>query len=268
MRLLPLLLSLLSLGCQTAVTVPVDAPATDPSPAYQQLLQRVVTGDGYVRWQALEQDHTALDAYVAWLARPGALPDDPAAAHATWLNAYNAWTLYGVLDTGVPDSVKDVPGWLPQDGSGFFLERTWALGERRVSLYTAEHTWIRGQIGDWRDHAALNCASASCPPLRRELYRADTLDAQLDDQVRRWADDPVRGWRLEGDTFVFSPIFSWFEEDFPTGDGGLCALLAPHATGARQAELRAGAARGCPTATFTYDWRLNRPQVRGQVPPR
>lgn len=261
------LFPLLLMACQSAVNPPVPVPASDPSAAYQALLQRVVTPDGYVDWDLLERDHQALDDYVAWLSRPGALPADPVAAHATWLNAYNAWTLYGVLDTGTPDSVRDVAGWVPQPGSGFFLERTYTLGGQRVSLYVAEHTHIRAEIGDWRDHAALNCASASCPPLRQELYDPSRLDAQLDDQVRRWADDPIRGWQVEGETFTFSPIFSWFEADFPTSNGGLCALLAPYAQ-TRSARLVQGAEAGCSTTFFTYDWRLNRPEVRNQPPAR
>lgn len=251
-------------ACQTPVTSPAPLAGDDPSGAYEALLGRVVTPDGFVRWAALEEDHAALDAYVAWLARPGALPEDHDAAHATWLNAYNAWTLYGVLDTGVPASVKAVPGWLPREGSGFFLERTYDLGGRRVSLYTAEHTWIRGEFHDWRDHAALNCASASCPPLRRELYHPERLEAQLDDQVRRWVDDPVRGWKVEGDTGVFNPIFSWFAGDFPATDAGLCGLLGPYAVGERQRALETLGATGCPHRFFEYDWRLNHPPRGGK----
>lgn len=241
---------------------------TDPSPAYEALLRRVVTEDGYVDWGALRADREPLDAYVAWLARPGAVPEPTDAAHATWLNAYNAWTLFEVLEAGTPASVRDVSGWVPEPGSGFFLERTFDLGGQRVSLYTAEQVWIRPTFEDWRDHAAINCASASCPALRRDLFRADTLDAQLDDAARRWADDPVRGWHREGQTFVFSPIFTWYADDFPGGDDELCALLAGYATGARKAALQAGDAAGCPTAFFEYDWRLNHPAVREQVPPR
>lgn len=265
LRAAPALATLLGLfACQTSVSSPAPVPSADPSAAYEDLLQRVVTEDGYVDWAAVQADRGALDAYVAWLSRPDALPADPVDAHATWLNAYNAWTLYGVLDTGVPASVKDVPGWLPQEGSGFFLERTYALGDRRVSLYTAEHTWIRGGFSDWRDHAALNCASASCPPLRRELYRPDRLEAQLDDQVRRWVDDPARGWRVEEDTLVATPIFEWFAADFPTDERGLCGLLAPYAGEARRQTLERLAASGCPTRSFEYDWRLNHPP-RGSV---
>jgi hypothetical protein len=256
-------------GCQKAVEPRSPVPETDPSTAYEALLMRVVTEDGYVDWTALRQNPEPLDRYVAWLSRKAAIPEDRDAAHATWLNAYNAWTLLGVLDNGVPDSVRDVKGWLPKKGAGFFYEQTFSLGGQRVSLYTAEHKHIRRGFEDWRDHAALNCASASCPPLRRELYDPARLDEQLDDQARRWAMDPVRGWYVDGEVVVFSPLFEWFRGDFPTEQpGGLCQLMARHAESGRQTTLMDMAEKGCPRDFFEYDWRLNRPTVRGQVPPR
>lgn len=254
-------------ACQTAVTSPVPVPSADPSAAYEALLQRVVTPDGYVDWPALQSDHAALDAYVAWLSRPDALPDDEDAAHATWLNAYNAWVLQGVLDADVPSSVKAVPGWVPKAGSGFFLERTYALGGQRVSLYTAEHTHIRAVFRDYRDHAALNCASGSCPPLSRTLFTGPRLDAQLDARMAGWVDDPVRGFWVEGDTLVVSPLFDWYAEDFPIEEAGsLCAVLARHASEERRIVLERSAEQGCPTRAFTYDWRLNHPSLAGQRP--
>lgn len=255
-------------ACQTAQQPGVAVPTEDPSAAYEALLAEVVTEDGYVHWEQLQDKRAPLDAYVAWLTRPGALPSDRDAAHATWLNAYNAWVLYGVLEAGIPASVKDVPGWVPQPGSGFFLEKTYALGELRVSLYVAEHTHVRGGFSDWRDHAALNCASGSCPPLRRELFDPRRLDAQLDDQTRRWANDPVRGWRLDGQTVVLSPLFEWYAEDYPERPGGVCELLAEHATAERRRELTDAMSNGCKTAYFAYDWRLNRPELAAQIPPR
>lgn len=254
--------ALLLTACQTSMAPSTPPPSVDPSPAYEAWLGQVVTADGYVDWTSAAKDHDPLDRYVAWLARPGALPDDPAEAHAVWLNAYNAWTMYGVLQTGIPASVKDVPGWIPEPGSGFFVERTYVLGGSHYSLYVAEHSYIRAGIQDWRDHAALNCASMSCPPLRRELYAAARLDAQLDDQVRRWANDPVRGWRLDGDTVVFTPILDWFAADLPDTPGSPCSVLAPFATGDRAATLQNMAAAGCPHRFFEYDWRLNRPPRR------
>ena len=258
---------LLLCGCQRAIEPAATVPTEDPSAAYEALLQRVVTEDGYVDWTTLKTDRAALDAYTAWLGRDGALPDDRTAAHATWLNAYNAFVLLGVLENDVQDSVHDVGGWIPKSGAGFFYEQTYTIDGRRVNLYNAENTHIRSGFSDWRDHAALNCASASCPALRRELYDPARLEAQLDDQARRWAMDPIRGWRVDGDQLVFTPIFDWFSDDFPTEDRTLCAVLAGHATGERAATLARIDARGCPHTFFVYDWRLNRPGVRGERRP-
>jgi hypothetical protein len=89
-RMIRTTLLLLLTGCQTAVSVD-PVPLQDPSADYEALLHRVVTDKGYVRWDQLQEDHAALDAYVAWLARAHAEPEDSTEAHALWLNAYNAW---------------------------------------------------------------------------------------------------------------------------------------------------------------------------------
>jgi hypothetical protein len=59
------------------------------------------------------------------------------------------------------------------------------VGRRARSLGEIEHEILR-PLGDPRIHGAIVCASVSCPPLRREPFAAARLDAQLDDQMRRW----------------------------------------------------------------------------------
>jgi hypothetical protein len=56
--------------------------------------------------------------------------------------------------------------------------------------------WTKGIARRYRNSSAqagrrspswsLACAALSCPPLRREAYAAERLDAQLDDNVRAW----------------------------------------------------------------------------------
>lgn len=50
---------------------------------------------------------------------------------------------------------------------------------------------IRPEVNDARVHFALNCASMSCPPLRRTLFTGDNLDHELDEVWRRHAVDRV-----------------------------------------------------------------------------
>lgn len=252
--------TVLACACQIPVASPAT-PADDPSNAYEAWLGEVATGDGYVRWDAVHADTAPLDAYVGWIARPEAVPAERAAAHAFWLNSYNALVLHAVVALGVTGSVKEVPGWIPEPGSGFFLEHTHTIGGESLSLYVHEHRRVRAQFSDLRDHAALNCASASCPPLRDTLYTAADLDRELDDQMRRWVADPLRGVRIEGDELVLSPIFHWFVSDFGGDRRGLCEVLHPYAEEPLARRLQQASAAGCPHRVFDYDWSLN-------VPPR
>ncbi len=227
---------------------------------YGRLLAKVVTRDGYVDYDALEADREPLDAYVALLGTdwPGRIGKD---WHGRYLNAYNALTMFQVLERGRPDSVRDVDGWLPVDGAGFFFETAFRVNGEWLSLSEIEHERVRQLELDLRDHAALNCASMSCPPLRAELYedRGPGLKRQLHQQMERWMNDDERGVRFEGDEVVFSPIFDWFKNDFHFFSAGLdpCAIAAQYTDGERRRRLEELSAKGCPRRYFEYDWSLN-----------
>lgn len=259
---------LLGLAACRPVLAPRQAPPDeDPSAAYDALLGRVVTEAGWVDYDRLEADRGALDAYVAWIAKPRPnLPrDNP--RHAFMINAYNALVLYAVLEDGRPASVLDVQGWLPTPGSGFFYERAFLVDGVPTSLWEIEHEFLRGKVMDHRDHAALNCASASCPPLRAGLYGGG-LNATLDAAMTRWIDDEVRGVRIEPGRAVFSPIFDWFAWDFSffTSGDDLCTMAARHASPAKAKALRELADKGCPHSFFDYDWSLNDASGQGRDP--
>ena len=101
------------------------------------------------------------------------------------------------------------------------------------------------------------CASHSCPPLRREPYRADTLDAQLDDNARSWLADPRKGVSLDAavGTLSVSPIFRWSEEDF-AGSGGVLSFLRKHADLKTMSWLERHGAKAR-LQYLDYDWRIN-----------
>ena len=46
-------------------------------------------------------------------------------------------------------------------------------------------------------HAAIVCASTSCPSLRREPFRAASIDAQLDDALRTFLADTRKGLAVD-----------------------------------------------------------------------
>ena len=82
-----------------------------------------------------------------------------------------------------------------------------------MTLDDIEHQILRRELKEPRIHFAINCASVSCPPLPPEPYRAETLDAQLDEAARRYLASP-EGLRVDGDTLRVSRILDWYGEDF------------------------------------------------------
>jgi hypothetical protein len=167
--------------------------------------------------------------------------------------------LFQVMERDKPDSVMHARYWLPIDGAAFFHFTQFELGVEHLTLSEIENERLRWKEMDYRDHAALNCASRSCPPMRAELYRTPVVRDQIEDQMNRWVADDARGVRFEGEKALFNPIFDWYARDFSFFSAGqdLCTLTAEHAKGEKKDTLERLAAKGCPHEFFAYDWALN-----------
>jgi hypothetical protein len=244
----------LLLACSQTIA-PGAAPTTDPSSDWDATLARVVKRSGNVDYAALEADPAPLDDYIAWLAvaPDPALEGDEALARS--INAYNAFVLKGVLANRPLTSVRNVSvGIFAFSGSGFFKGLKFTYNDDTVDLSGFENDHIREDFEDPRIHAAINCASAGCPPLRAALYTADGLDAQLDTAMAIFIDSRSR---IEGDEAVFSEIFSWFNSDFI--DWGESATLCDYAAAFDPAYAPLAEA-GCPHRFEDYDWSLNEAQ--------
>lgn len=245
-------------GCRAVIEPKVPPPDRDPSDAWEALLGSVVTPDGLVDYDTLEANRGPLDDYVAWIGKERSIARSNQ-RHAFMLNAYNALVLFQVLERGRPGSVLDVDGWLPEPGSAFFFETAFRVDGTATSLHEIEHEYLRFKQLDYRDHAAINCASRSCPPLRPTLYDNNRLDKQLKEQMMVWVADDARGVSVRRDEAVFSPIFDWYayDFDFQTQGEDLCTIAARFAVGPKRTALRGLAARGCPHRFADYDWSLN-----------
>ena len=179
-------------------------------------------------------------------------PTDRDARLAFWTNAYNILTIDVVIRNRPLESIRDAgsflrPVWNRPAGRAAGAERT--LGE-------IEHEILR-PLGDPRIHAAIVCASVSCPSLRREAFRAERLDAQFDDAARRFLADERKGARISegGNALRVSRIFKWFDEDFEDA-GGVLAWLTPRLPESTR-EWLDGRADRPRLLYFDYDWALN-----------
>jgi hypothetical protein len=171
---------------------------------------------------------------------------------AFWINAYNVLAIDVVLQHYPVESIKDAGG---------FLTPVWKIdagkvGGRTVTLHEIEHEILR-PMGEPRIHAAIVCASTSCPSLAREPFTAARLDAQLDAALGVFLADPRKGLAVDRQAgeVRLSKIFDWFEEDFEDR-GGVLAVVAAHAPEGDRSWL-AGPGRYARVSYFEYDWQLN-----------
>jgi hypothetical protein len=200
-----------------AVETPTSAAEVFSHGDWSALLTRHVDDRGLVDYRGFAGDRGALDAYLARLAKispdsdPGAFPT-PRHALAYWLNAYNALVVRGVLDRGIDTPSVWGDGLF---GIGFFTAKRGVLGGRTVDLKGLEDDVVRARFRDPRVHAALNCASISCPRLPREAFDGETLDGRLDAAMREFvAAERNVAVDATARTVTLSKIFDWFDDDF------------------------------------------------------
>lgn len=250
----------------------VDAHAEPlpTAPAYPyDALHRVLRAHvhaGRVDYRGLAADDD-LPRFVATLAEtgprstPGFFAGED--ARKAWaIDAYNAAVLFAVARAWPIGSVHDVRGAVEvQPGFGFFYAQRFALDGRRTNLYDFENDVVRA-FGDARVHAAINCASASCPTLASEPYLPETLDAQLDAAARAFASEP-RHVSVTADAIELSSIYQWFADDFRRDARRLGAgdevldWIAHYATPEVSQALSAARAAGLPVRYRPYDWSVN-----------
>lgn len=257
LALVAVLLSALAGGRRTEGASVATAPLHAP---YARILAAVVVEDrvDYARLKSQPQD---LDAYLHSLARLPAVEVDawPRADRlALFLNLYNAATLRLVADHFPIGSIRDI-GLLP--GSAWKREVV-RFGGRTMSLDHLEHGILRPGFREPRVHFALVCAARGCPPLRSEPYLPDRLDAQLDDQARRFLAQSGKN-RLdpESRTLWLSPIFEWFAEDFTAGGRTVAEYVRPYLPAEARARWPAPG-EALRVRHTEYDWSLNGIEAR------
>ena len=216
--------------------------------AWTKLLAAHVDEAGRVAYRNLEQqDRAAFDAYLAQLA--AARPDAWSRAEqiAFWINAYNAGMVSAVLQGRTPEP--------PISRVKLFKFWKFAVAGRERTLDEVEHEILRQKFAEPRIHFALVCAATSCPPLRREAYRGANLEAQLDDQARRFVGDARRN-RLDHAAKVLriSKIFDWFRDDFAKPAGSVQRFLSRYVP---DEATRAWLVTDPPVTFHDYDWTLN-----------
>jgi hypothetical protein len=163
---------------------------------------------------------------------------------AFYLNAYNANILNQVLESYPIKSVRDIAALY-----GVFTQQRITVAGEKMSLNHLEKDVIHG-FNEPRVHFALNCASASCPPLRPKAYTGDDLGRELDQQTSAFLNHDPHGVKAteEGKKADVSEIFDWNSGDFQAA-GGVAGFIDKY----RKPPL----APGAKISYLSYDWSLN-----------
>ena len=235
-----------------------------PTDAWDGLLHQVVDGEGHVDYAAVRANRNTLDRYLAAVAdagptaRPDLFPDSNARL-AFAINAYNATVFRNVIDREPIRKIDD-------ELANFFYFTEFVIDGTDRSLKTYEDDVVREGFKDPRAHFALNCASASCPQLPAEAFRAERLDEQLDREARKFCNQE-RNVKVVGTRLILSQIFEWFEDDFTSfetrngnADGSVIDFIN---------RWRAPDAQLPETLTIEhvpYDWTINAQHAPGVTP--
>ncbi len=187
---------------------------------------------------------------------------------AFWINVYNVLAIHGVVATGVRESVMEIPS--------FFGVIAYRVGDFVVTLDEIENGILRRNAPhpasksrlfddddprlalcpdyvDPRIHAALVCASTSCPPVA--FYEASRLDEQLNMAADNYVaadvevDEEAKVIRL--------PItFRYYESDFGR-KAGVKLFLLNHSHADQKRAIQAAFDAGYGFDYHRYDWSLN-----------
>lgn len=265
--MLGLLLALSTLACAERLELALPAPSARAQDLgfdhdhgrWTTVLSRHLR-DGRLDYEALGRERGDLDQYLLDLRAVERDDFDGwtrEQQYAYWVNAYNAFTVHLVLSRYPVESIRDIGTTLAPVWKKEFVPLGHLYGAGTtdlISLDTIEHRILRPTFEDARVHAAVNCASGSCPPLRAEAFRAEALEAQLDASVLAWLSDAaLNRYDAAARRADVSAIFDWFEEDFVRDAGSVEAWIA-----ARGPESARWMADGkVDLRHLDYDWSLN-----------
>ncbi len=231
----------------------------------------VIGADGKVDYEKLESSSTYAElrktSRLLHRVDPAQIIGDDARI-AFWINLYNVLAIHGVLETGVRESVMELPS--------FFGVVAYRVGDLVLTLDEIENGVLRRNaphpatksrlfddddprlaLGpshvDARIHAALVCASTSCPAVA--FYEASKLDEQLDLAADNYVASDVEV--DESARVVRIPItFRYYESDFGR-EAGVHLFLLKHASPEQKELLQTAFDAGYDLDYHRYDWSLN-----------
>ncbi len=216
---------------------------------WDELLHKHVDSLGMVSYTGFIQDSLQLIEYLHLLnEKPPCDDSEESVRIAFWINSYNAFTVYKIINNYPLKSITELhpTPYIPMVNTVWHQEE-FKINDQNIALDHIEHGILRKEFNEPRIHFAINCASYSCPSLRREAYFSDRLDEQLEDQAIRFVNDSTKN-KLARDQIQISRIFNWFSGDF-TDTTTLSGYINRYSKVALEDDVQIG--------YMPYNWSLN-----------
>lgn len=196
---------------------------------WNRLLARHVDERGgvdYAGWKRSKPDLAALDDYLAELSR-----GDPAQRSrgdgrmAFWINAYNAVVVRGLLESDSPvlEGRSQRDWWKP----GPLVAIRLLVGDAKYSLSAIEQELHA--LDDPRYLFAVSDGTQASAPLCNQAYLPDRLEAQLDDNARRFFARPenLRADLAARELWI-APLAATYQHERGLSQQAAIAALSPY----------------------------------------
>ena len=238
--------------------VDADQPLYDP---WARVLSGYVDEEGLVDYTGLSTEgYDDLETFIKTIGSTDPSRFSETEQLAFWINAYNAITVYQVVQRYPIENVREV-GILFGLVGGFFKQE-YRVANRELTLDNIEHDILRPTYNDPRIHWALVCAAFGCPRLLRRPYVATDIDPMLTELSFEFMASP-RAMHIDDDNVILwvSSYFDWYGGDFEVKAGNIIDYILVHAPTDKAAWIREH--RDTMRVQFIdYDWTLN-DQVKG-----
>jgi len=189
---------------------------------WDELLRQYVDEKGQVNYFAWKQEQpTILADWLLSIAQPDINIIHPSTniyeKLAFWINLYNAFTITTILENypikSVLPRILGIPNWF--SFLRFFQRQIYRVSGNYYSLSGIENKILREKLQEPRIHFAIVCASIGCPLLRNAAYSSELVQQQLDDDTRRFINNPEKVSYDEKNNILYcSKIFKWYRSDF------------------------------------------------------
>ncbi|OGW81700.1 MAG: hypothetical protein A3G33_08580 [Omnitrophica bacterium RIFCSPLOWO2_12_FULL_44_17] len=126
---------------------------------------------------------------------------------AFWINTYNAGVIREILKKYPLSKVADNPE--------IFLSEAIQLADQNLSLAKIQNGFLRERFRDERILTALVSGRKDSPKLSNLVYRGTTIEDQLNEAARLFAEDITKNRIIPGKKKIFlSPLLRKYQNDF------------------------------------------------------